>query len=196
MKKILFTFLLFAAAASAIRAQDMPRHEWRAGWGGMGYEKAVFYNTAERFNYHHVGHFFAEYQYGILPWLGAGLKVDFSNVNWDSRYDSDKHYYNNLCFIPEARFTYMRKGLFNLYSGIGAGLLINGGTETDYLNRKTVCAPVFDLTFFACSVQWGKGSASHWFTTLELGSLISLNNKREIFLLGSKGISISIGYRL
>lgn len=196
MRKFVYVFLLFLGASSALHAQQSPKHEWRAGLGDMMYETAVFYNSAEKSNYHYNGHFFAEYQYSILPWLGAGMKVDFSNVNWDSRYDSDRHCYNNFCFIPEARFTYMRKGLFSMYSGIGAGLLINSGTETDYLNRKTVCAPVIDLTFVALSVQWGNSAASHWFSSLELGSMVSLNNKLEVFMLGSKLVSISIGYRL
>jgi len=196
MKKILFALLIMLSASSALRAQEISKHEWRAGWGDMMYEKAVYYNTAEKNNYNHIGHFFAEYQNTILPWLGAGMKVDFSTVNWDYLYDDDKHYYHNICLIPEARFTYKRSGLFNLYSGIGAGLLINSGSETDYLNRKTVCACVADLTFIALSVQWGNGAASHWFTTVDIGALASFNNKREVFLLGSRLISISIGYRL
>jgi len=196
MKKILYVLALLLTVSSSLRAQEYPRHEWRIGWGDMMYEKAVFYNTAEKYNYHRNGHFFAEYQYGILPWFGAGMKVDFSNVNWNSLHDDANHYFNNFCIIPEARFTYLRDGLFTMYSGIGAGLLINGGTEKDYLDRKTVCAPVIDLTAVSCSVQWGKGAASHWFTTVELGGLISLNNKREVFMLGSRVISISIGYRL
>jgi len=197
MKKLITLSFCAVLAVFSMRAQEEgPKHEWRAGWGDMMYEKAVFYNTAEKYNYSHVGHFFVEYQHGILPWLEAGVKVDFSNVNWNSRYDDGKHYYSNLCLIPEARFTYMRKGLFNLYSGIGAGLLVNSGTETDYLNRRTVCACVVDLTLFSCSVQWGRGVASHWFSAIDLGAMVSLNNKREVFLLGSRLISISIGYKL
>lgn len=196
MKKLFFLFLVLMTASLSIRAQEIPKHEWRAGWGDMMYEKAVFYNSADKKNYHHIGHFFAEYQYTILPWFGAGVKVDFSTVNWDYLYDENKHYFHNICLIPEARFTYLRRGLFNLYSGIGAGLLINSGSETDYMNRKTVCACVADLTFIGCSVQWGKGAASHWFTTVDIGSLASFNNKREVFMLGSRLISISIGYRL
>jgi len=196
MKKIALISLFLLTVSSSLRAQEFPRHEWRAGWGDMRYEKAVFFDRAELYDYHHNGHFFTEYQYGTLPWLGVGAKVDFLNVNWKSRYDDDKHYYCNLCIIPELRFTYMRKGLFSMYSGIGVGLLINGGSETDYLGRRTVCAPVYDLTAVSCSVQWGKGAASRWFSTLELGCMVSLNNKREVFMLGSRLISISIGYRL
>lgn len=196
MKKIIYVMTLLLTVSLSLRAQEFKKHEWRAGWGDMMYEKAVFYNTVEKFNYHYNGHFFTEYQYGILPWLSAGMKFDFLNVNWNSRNDNKNHFYNNFCIIPEARFSYMRKGLFLMYSGIGAGLLINGGSETDYHGRKTICAPVIDLTLVACSVQWGKGAASHWFSTIDLGGLISLNNKSEVFMLGSRVISISIGYRL
>lgn len=200
MKKIiclLSLIIAFGMSASAQEAckQQFPHHEWRVGWGDMLYETAAFHNNATNFDYHYVGHFFCEYQYGILPWLGAGLKVDWSNVKWNTNMGTAEGFYN-LCFIPEARFSYLRSGLFTLYSGLGIGVLINGGTQTDYLGRRTVTAPVVDLTAVACSVQWGKEAASHWFTTVELGGLLSLNNKKEVFMINSRLVAISIGYRL
>lgn len=196
MKRALLFLSILVLSITFASAQDtFPRHLWRAGWGDMAYEKAAFYDNASNFNYKYTGHFFAEYQYGILPWLGAGLKFDWSNVRWDTRQGTSERF-NNFCIIPEVRFTYMRSGLFTLYSGLGVGLLINGGTETDYLGRRTVTAPVIDLTAVACSVQWGTKETSHWFTTVDLGGLISLNNKREVFMLNSRIVAISIGYRL
>lgn len=200
MKKII-CIALFLVASFSVNAQEapvqqsFPRHEWRVGWGDMAYERAVFYNNATNFNYRYVGHFFGEYQYGVLPWLGAGMKVDWSNVLWNTIYGTSESFYN-LCFIPEVRFSYFRGGLFTIYSGIGAGILINGGTQTDYLNRRTVTAPVVDLTLVACSVQWGKGVTSNWFTAVDLGGMLSLNNKKEVFMLNSRIIAISIGYKL
>lgn len=201
MKRIICILSLLLSASVGIFAQEapvqqtFPRHEWRVGWGDMAYEKAAFYDNATNFDHRYIGHFFGEYQYGILPWLGVGMKVDWSNVLWNTNRGTSESFYN-LCFMPEVRFSYFHGGLFTIYSGIGAGILINGGTETDYLNRKTVTAPVVDLTLVACSVQWGKGAASNWFTSVDLGGMLSLNNKKEVFMINSRILAISIGYRL
>lgn len=196
MKKTFCILVLVFAAAFGAGAQDFARHEWRIGYGDMLYERAAFYQTAEKFNYHYNGHFFTEYQYNFKDWLGAGMKVDFSNVNWDSIYDENNHYFFNLCFIPEVRFTYMRVGIFSMYSGIGVGVLVNSGSEVDYRNRTTVAAPVLDLDLVSCAVQWGKGATSNWFAAVDLGGLFSFNNKIEVFMASARVFSISIGYRL
>jgi len=197
MKKRLFIFLLAAAWPLASFAQleqpapVFPRHEFRIGWGSMGFEKAAFHDSKTYGNYRYSGHIFAGYRYSFTNWLGAGMDVDFGNVSWVKNSDSSKHNFQNISIIPSARFTYYRKGIVTMYSGIGVGLNINTGTEIDYLGRKTVCAPVFNPVLYAISLNW-----KNWFGTFELGPLVSLNSKNEIFMAGSRGLSISIGYRL
>jgi len=201
-KKLICILLLLLPFTPKLMAQEtmLPTHEWRAGYGDMLYERAAFHSNTNKFNYHYNGHFFAEYQYNVLPWLGTGFKFDWSNVNWESKIgESDvtkKDYFNNFCFIPEVRFTYYRRGIFSMYSGLGVGVLVNSGSELDAFKRKTVAAPVVDLTAFAFTLQWGQNQTRNWFTTVDLGGMISLNGKTEVFMLCSRLMAVSIGYRL
>ena len=190
MRKIVVILALMLPLA--LSAQEIfPRHEFRAGWGDMGFEKAAFHNSQTYDDYRYAGHFFVGYRYSFLDWLGAGMDVDFSNVSWKTASDGSGHNFQNLSFIPSVRFTYYRKGIVTMYSGIGAGLNINGGSETDYCGRKTICAAVYNINLYSISLNWDK-----WFASFELSPLVSLNSKTEIFMFGSRLISFSIGCRL
>ena len=192
LKKLLISLLALVLFPSFLMAQqDFRRHEFRLGMGDMGFEKAAFHNSRQQVGYRYFGHLFAGYRYSFNDWLGAGADVDFSNVSWESSADRSNHDFQNISIIPSVRFTYFRKGIVSMYSGLGIGLNINTGTEIDYLGRKTVCAPTFNPVFYAISLAYKNA-----FGTLELGPLVSLNNRFEIFMLGSRAISISIGYRL
>lgn len=178
--------VLFAVAASA----QTTSNEVRIGWGDMFYESAVFHNTPSRNNYHHTGHFFAEYQRNLTKWLGVGFEADIEGVNWTNTKTKANDNFYNLCLFPTVRFTYFRKGIVTMYSGLGFGLNINGGSETDYLGRKTVCAPLINITAYAISLNW-----NNLFGTFEIGGLNAENGKNEVFMAGSRILSISFGYR-
>jgi len=141
-------------------------------------------------NYRYIGHFFGEFQYPLLRWLGVGFKADWSKVSWDSS-QQDRRYFHNICMIPELRFTYYRSGRVEMYSGIGYGLNVNTGTETDWKGLTTACVPVLDLTAFGISV-----GVRNWFGSFDIGGLNSVVSKNEVYMLGSRLLSISIGYKL
>ena len=185
-----FLACLFGAIPLKGQDKDYSVREWRLGWGDMMFEQAAYRASRSRTDYHHIGHFYAGYRYSFNKWLSAGADIDFSTVNWKEQ--GAREHFVNLAILPSVRFTYFRGKRVTMYSGLGAGLLVNTGSETDYLGRRTVCAPAIDLTLYGISYNWD----AHWCTSFELGGLNALNGKNEIFMLASRIFSISVGYRL
>ena len=209
MKRSIFLFFLFLAALplSAMTKDSIcfRPHEVRLGWGDMQYETAIYHADHYSGHYRYTGHIFATYQYRFLPWLSAGLDFDYEHVLWQKSPDrgagciafsecpdelKTKANFYNICLIPQVRFTYYWSEYVNLYSGLGCGLLINGGSELNFRGQKTACAPVVEIT--ALGVQVGD---DHWFGTAELGGLNALTALTDIYMLASRIFSVSIGYR-
>ena len=186
-------------------------HEVRIGWGDQLFETLVWYNQPhptiypesykgqyeERYRY--TQHWFAEYQYRIRYWVNVGAMIDYSGVVWDKVHRngigeevSRKKNCNvhNIAIMATARFTYMHSKYVLLYSGLGAGLNINTGSEIDYRGRKTVLAPALNLTVLGMSVGNEK-----WFGAVEFGGLYSLMNMNEVYLAGSRMFTLSVGCR-
>ena len=161
------------------------KHEVRIGWGDSMYESAVFYNSYSRSNYRYSGHLFGEYQYHFNHFLSAGLQLDWEKVSWN-----DGEYFTNLSILPDVRFTYFHRPWVNMYSGLGIGLCVNSGTDVDYKGRTTACSPCVGLTAFGISV-----GRNGWFGSFEIGGLNALVGTNEIYMAGSRLLSISFGYR-
>lgn len=184
--------LLFLTTFVAVgQEKGYNTHEWRLGWGDMMFEHAIYHNTPENYNYCHIGHFFGEYQCNLTNWFGLGFEGDWEKVLWDTEGKTDCNFYN-LSFLTTMRFTYYRKGIVTMYSGLGAGLTINGGSELDYKGRKTIVAPALNITAYGISFNF----TPHWFGTFEIGGLNALNGKNEVLMAASRIFSLSIGYRL
>lgn len=189
------TFLLFFAlgVVSCLSAMTrdsicLDRHEVRIGWGDMMFETAMYHPDHYTSDYRYTGHLFATYQYRFLPWLSAGGEVDYEQVWWHK--PEGKANFYNLCFIPQVRFTYYWSKYLNLYSGLGVGLLVNGGSELNFRGQKTACAPVIEIT--ALGIQVGD---DHWFGTVEIGGLNAMSSLTDFYMLASRLFSASIGYR-
>jgi hypothetical protein len=99
--------------------------------------------------------------------------------------------FHNIAIVPTVRFSYYRHEYVSLYSAIGAGLNINTGTELDYKGRKTAVAPAINITLFG--VCAGKG---RWYGALEVGGMLSFNSAEEVYMLGSRIMTASVGVRL
>ncbi len=203
-RTILFLFTLCFSLSMAAMTKDsicLAHHEVRIGWGDMQFETAMYHADHYSGNYRYTGHLFATYQYRFLPWLSAGLNFDYEHVLWQkSQKDvpftecpkelrTNANFYN-ICLIPQVRFTYYWSKYVNLYSGIGVGLLINGGSELNFRGQKTAFAPVLELT--ALGVQVGD---NHWFGTVELGGLNAASSLTDFYMLASRLFSVSVGYR-
>lgn len=194
---LLLLLLLFPSAAHALTKEQrivLP-HEIRLGWGDMLFETAMWNQTSTANNHRYTGHIFTEYQYHIKDWLSVGAQIDYEQVLWNTPTatpdNSEQQYFFNLSLLPTVRFTYFFHEYVNLYSALSVGLNINSGTQTDYKGRQTAYAPAFALTLLGVSV--GK---DHWFGAIEIGALNALNDKQEIYMLGSRLFTISVGYRL
>ena len=186
-------------------------HQVRIGWGDQLFESLVWYNQphptiypetyTEEFaeNYRYLQHWFAEYQYRVNHWFNVGAMVDYSGVVWDRVTRDGKgnemarkknRNFHNISILATTRFTYLHSKYVELYSGLGAGLNINTGSELDYLDRQTALAPVFSLSILGMSV-----GNEQWFGAVEVGGLFSLISTHEVYMAGSRMFNVSVGYR-
>ena len=197
---------------------DAMPHELRIGMGDQGYESIVWREKGNpeeggdlvtfpdgcqsyrKKNYRHTQHWFAEYLYNVNYWYAFGFIVDYSGVLWDEVPNSNYHTlandtrqgaFHNIGLLPEVRFSYFNSEYVSLHSSIGIGLNINTGTELDYKGRETAVAPLVNVTLLGLRV--GKG---RWYGSLELGAMVSMIGMNEIYMLGSRLGTVSVGVRL
>ena len=206
MKKLLLTLILFLPLT--LQAEDMTsrlwhKHEIRVGYGDCMYETMVWHNSPtyftleQTYDYQYTGHIFGEYHHRPNAWFSYGGQVDYQQVFWirqelneGGEFDFIDCNFVDVSLIPTIRFTFYWSDWVNLYCGLGAGLLINGGTERDYKGRLIACAPVLDLSLLGVSV--GRDIV---FGTFEIGGLFSLSDANTIYMIGSRIFSASIGVR-
>ena len=189
----------------------MPHH-LRVGWGDQLFETLMWrdlghytdlpkdYEEKYDENFRYTQHWFVEYLYRLNYRYSFGLLMDYSGVVWDNVLRNGKgeevgretnKAFHNIAFVPMVRFSYCRYEYVSLYSAIGAGLNINTGTEVDYKGRKTAVAPAINITLFG--VCAGKG---RWYGALEVGGMLSFNSAEEVYMLGSRIMTASVGVRL
>ncbi len=206
MKKLLLILSLIAPLT--LMAEDRANREWRSheirvGYGDPLYETMVWHDSPtyftleQTFDYHYTGHIFAEYHYRQNDWFSYGGMIDYQQVWWMHEMPGDNEpifstrYFFDISLMPTIRFTFFWHEWVNLYCGLGAGMLINSGSETDYRGRTTAVAPVLNLSLLGLSI-----GRDMFFGTFELGGMFSLTNGKEIYMVGSRLFSVSIGVRL
>lgn len=217
MKRLfaLLPILLMALCLSAESRIDRSwnRHEVRLGWGDQLFEmlawreeaaKAVGHLPEEKTfrydeNFRYTQHIFAEYQYRFNSWFGFGGMIDGSSVYWDRvtrnglggalETEKNRNFFN-LVIMPTVRFTYFWHEYVNIYSGLGFGMNINGGTEKDMYGHRVVCAPVLDLRLLGIGVNYQR-----YFINIDFGGTYSLLDTNTIFMANSRIITASIGAR-
>lgn len=201
------------AAAESREHRDSTRHEVRIGWGDQMFEKLVWqkppyiisnmdesYSRTYRENWRYSQHWFAEYSWRVNRWFGLGAMIDASGCVWDNvtrnglgneTFRSKGHNFWNLTLMPTFRFTWFNSRYVSLYSSLGAGLGINGGSETDAKGSHTLCGLAFDLAPIGMTVDY-----DNWCVFAEVGGLSSIRNVRTtIFMLNSRILSVGVGYR-
>ncbi len=219
VKKILTIVLLLCATfAGAREAQDEVEqklrwhNELRIGWGDQLFESLMWHNPTyivttmpESFsktyheNYRHNQHIWMEYQYFCSHWFSVGAMADVSEVSWSDvtrngkgveTARSGRKYFYNAVAMPTMRFTYYRHPHACLYSGLGLGLDINGGTEENAAHRKTDMGLALNLTLIGASVNFGR-----WFMAFDVGGLTSLRDRNTIYMAFSRMMNVSMGIR-
>lgn len=215
MRKIFFLLPFLSLSficlnAETREARESMRHEIRVGWGDQLFETLMWHekpvNTLmpigyeekrdEHFRY--TQHWFFEYQYRFKPWFGLGFQVDGSGVIWDQVTRNgigqvvnkdENHNFYNIIVMPTIRFTYLHKEYVSLYSALGLGLCVNGGTEKDWkTGKKTIVGAAFEPVWLGMTVGHG-----HWFGALELTGMHALRDKETVFQLGSRLMTASVG---
>jgi hypothetical protein len=187
-------------------------HSLRIGWGDQMYETLVWrdrghyttmppsYQAPYSENFRYTQHWFAEYLYNFNYWYSLGLTVDYSGVLWDQvlrdGQGTELSRENNKCFhniaiLPTVNFTYFYHSYVSLYSALGLGLNINTGSELDYKNRYTALAPVANITLLGMRV-----GNHRCYGAIEIGGVFALNAAYEVYMLGSRLFTASIGVRL
>ena len=155
------------------------------------------YQYKERYRRHQ--HLWMEYQYRFKHWFSLGAMVDMSEVGWDvvtrngqgaELARDKKNYFYNLVIMPTIRFTYFHHPNVNIYSGLGIGMDINGGTEVDGKGRHTALGAAVNLTLVGISANYDR-----WFCAFDLGGLYALKNANAIYMASSRIMNVSIGAR-
>lgn len=201
------------SACAENRAAYLENHnELRIGWGDQLFESLMWHNPTNitttmpasnnylyKENYKHYQHLWLEYQWRFNHWFGLGGMIDGSGVSWDQvtrdgtgkelKRNPNQHFFN-IVIMPTVRFTYFHHENVNLYSGLGIGLDINGGTETNAYGKHTDVGAAVNVTVFGVSANYDR-----WFGTVEFGGLTSLKNANTIFMACSRIINVSIGAR-
>ena len=212
----IFLILLLLGVVTLVHAETMEQrlawhHELRVGWGDQLFETLVWhpktiiisadesrlFDYKENFTYYQ--HLFLEYHYRFNRWFSLGGMADLSGVSWDLvtrngvgqlQSAEENQYFFNAVLMRTIRFTYYRHPYVNLYSGLGAGMCINSGTETDLKGRHTIVAPAFNLTWLALSVNYER-----YFISIEYGGMYALLNTNNIYLAKSRMFTASFGVR-
>ena len=195
---LMLTSVTLSAAPKSADNWDGRRHEVRIGYGDALFEYTERYEFPaigrQNIDYKYLtGHIFAEYQYSWNWWCSTGLQFDYLQMGWQDQRETPRlnHTYWDITFLPTVRFTYYRHPWVSLYSGLGVGMTINGGTEQDLVRKtSTVLYPTMNLNIFA--VQVGQNG---FFGTFELGAMVSLLSQHNIIMAGSRLMSLSVGYR-
>lgn len=187
-------------------------NELRIGWGDQLFESLVWHNPTYivktmptsyeqvyHENYRHDQHVWIEYQWRFKHWVSFGGMVDWSDVRWDDVTRNGAgvevareggHWFYNLVIMPTVRFTYFHHENVNLYSGLGVGMDINGGSETDGWGRKTDVGVAINVTVFGVSANYQR-----WFWTVDFGGLYAMKNSNTIFMASSRIMNVGLGVR-
>lgn len=215
---VVMTMLSLSVVAETVVERDSLKHEVRVGWGDQMFESLIWQVTSpivvypenivinpgnfiqsrnEQFTY--TQHWFAEYQYRVNHWFGAGLMLDGSGVLWKNVVrdgygnvkETTNHDFYNILILPTCRFTYCNIKYLSLYSAVGVGLDINGGTESNEYGKKTDFSAAFSLTLLGISANYQR-----WFWTFEFGGAYALKGQNDVFLLSSRMFTLSLGVRI
>ena len=141
------------------------------------------------------GHLFLGYRYDVNTWFSAGVEADWFYL-WYSqehrngygtlvgKYDSHLH---QLTIMPSIRFTYFRRPLVELYSGLGLGYTMYEGSY------GVQHGFTFSPTLFGVNV-----GNEHWFGEVELGGMATVTTSwfgNPGVLFSSRLLSVAVGYR-
>lgn len=183
------------------------------GWGDQMFESLVWRRESAFFgflpdtetvsltdHYRYSQHWFLTASYNVNRWFSAGVMTDVSSVGWEKLdyngageflRSNGRGHFVNIALMPVISFTYLNRPHFSMHSGLGAGLNVNTGSELDYRSRSTACAPAAYLNAVGF-----RGTMGKYFASVDLGAMVSLTNLQEVYMFGSRLVSVSVGITL
>ena len=202
MKRILTTLLLGTVLLCQAEAQNPPlrHHQLSFGWGDPLFETLAVHEGASiagesmrKHDFCYTGHFFVDYQYRLNPVVSLGIQTDLEGIFWKEtpvdmyrqptgKSTSSRNY--DLSILPTIRLTCLNSRHVRLYGGFGLGAFFAFDNSGNWER-----ASVINIT--PLGVQAGSG---HWSGTLELGSLTALKDANNVYMLGSRLVSVSVNY--
>lgn len=208
----LLILLLLCAAGSTARTKEevMARpHEIRVGWADQLFEQVFWRNEVPyvmaasqsrvyKQNYRYRQHYWIEYQYSLAPWFSTGLMMDHSCVHWDNvtingagqelARNKDQRFYN-MIMMPSMRITYMHKPHLEIYSELGLGFDLNGGTERNEKGRRLSLGYGYDLR--PIGVRYNYKAA---FVSADIGRTFAFRDSDHVFLAMGRIMAVSVGF--
>lgn len=215
-RKIYILIALLALALNGMAEEKWAylnmRNEMRIGWGDQLFESLMWHNPTSivttmpdtwsqtyHENYRHNQHLWLEYQYRFKEWFSFGVMADVSEVGWNDVTRngagveirrSERKYFYNFVLMPTIRFTYYHHPFVNIYSGLGFGMDINGGTERNMYADKTDVGMAVHVTALGISANYNR-----WFMAFDFGGMTALKDKNTVFMAVSRIMSFSLGAR-
>ncbi|MCF0174989.1 MAG: hypothetical protein HUJ95_06585 [Bacteroidales bacterium] len=218
MKKIVLSTiaLFFLALQLSAETREMRKENpFQIGIsvGDMFMETLVWHNTPhldysgrpftstfrEKQNYSYTPHIGLAVDYRVNDWFEVGLHFDYQRTAWNEVYYNNfneeisrtKARFYNLCLIPTAKFTYLHSPYISLYSSVGVGVDVNGGTEVNTKGKHVAHGAAIDIRLIAIRANYDR-----WFCSLGVGGLYGLKNGQTFFMLSSQILQFSIGVSL
>ena len=216
-RRVFYIIALLFAVAATVTAETKwdhvnRRNEIRIGWGDQLFESLIWHNPTSitttmpaeatyqyKERYRHNQHIWVEYQWRFKHWFSLGGMIDMSGVGWDvvtrngqgtELARDKKNYFYNLVIMPTIRFTYFHHPNVNIYSGLGIGMDINGGTEVDGKGHHTAVGAAVNFTLVGVSANYDR-----WFWAFDLGGMYALKNANAIYMASSRIMNVSLGAR-
>ena len=202
MRKLITVIAAGCLCVLCMAAPPDNRHSVRLGWGDMLFETLAFHASAPG-NYNpealpadyqwtgtcdhkYTGHIFGEYMYSLTSVTSIGIQADFEGIFWKQGHKENFKQVNNynLTLLPTVRFTYLRTEWVNLYSSVSLGLLMAFDNQ-----RQFEVAPALNLNMIGIRV-----GRQHWGGFLELGALTALRDTNNIYMFGSRLVSVGVNY--
>lgn len=217
---LILVLCTFSISSFAERSEDRfsKPNELRIGWGDQLFETLIWHDPVTRTiipnnpilppqdfrevykeNYRYSQHLFLEYQYRFNRWFGLGAMFDGSGFSWNlvTRDGSGKElarsgreYCYNLVVMPTVRFTYFWHENVNIYSGLGLGIDVNGGTETNVHGKHTEVGAAFNVTLVGLSANYKR-----YFAAIEYGGMYALHDGNAVYMVKSRMFTASLGVR-
>lgn len=217
-KQLLLVLLCFMVIGSSTAQAETKeqfkqwKNELRIGWGDQLFESVVWHNPTSviktmpasyrqtyQENYRYFQHIWLDYHRRHTYWFAYGVMTDVSCVKWDDVTRdgtghevgrvNDRDFYN-IILMPTIRFTYFHHPYVNLYSGLGAGMGINTGTEVNGKGFHTDIGMAAYICVLGLSANYKRCSAH-----IDLGGMYSIRDKNTIFLASSRMVSVGLGVR-